>query len=571
MNTNDEIADIFEQVANLLEIQGDNPFRIRAYRHAALTIRDLPSDLTSFIHEGNDLTMLPGIGQDLADKILEITKTGELTMLKDLRHKIPISLNELMSVPGLGAKRIKQLYEKLDVKNLNELERAAKNGKIEQLEGLGAKTQEAILRGIKQIRSRGGRQLLVTVEHMVDPLVKYLEKDKLVQKIVVAGSFRRRKDTIGDVDILVIGEDAVKIIDYFVKYEGVKEIIAKGNTKSSIMLRSGFQVDLRVVLKESYGAALFYFTGSKEHGVVIRKIAMQKGLKINEYGVFKRKKNIASKTEEEVYAAVGLPYIEPELRENRGEIEAALHKKLPKLIILQDIKGDLHSHTNKTDGTNTLEEMAKAAESKGYEYLGITDHSKHLTVAHGLDVKEVVEQIKQIDKLNHKLKNITVLKSIEVDILEDGSLDLPDTLLKELDYTVGSLHHKFKLTKQQQTERVIRAMDNRYFNIFGHPTGRILREREPYELDIEQILQAAKERGCILELNSHPNRLDLNDIYCKMAKDLGVKIAISTDAHSIESLEHMRYGVNQARRGWLEKEDVVNTFSITKLRSCFKR
>ena len=568
--SNNEISEIFEQVANLLEIQGANLFRVRAYRHVAAIIRDLSFDLASFVHENNDLTTLPGVGQDLASKILEIVKTGKSSMLKELQQEIPAGLNDFMSISGLGAKRVKELYEQLGVKNLSELEAAAKAGRIEKLEGFGTKTQEIILRGIKHVRDQSGRLLFITAKRMVDQLLDYLQKNNMVQEAIAAGSVRRKKETIGDLDILVIGEEAEKIIDYFVKYEEVKEIIAKGDTKCSVILRSGLQVDMRVMSRESYGAALFYFTGSKEHGIAIRKIALQKGLKINEYGVFKAKKNIASTTEKKVYAAVGLPYIEPELRENRGEIEAAFHNALPKLITLQDIKGDLHLHTAKSDGSNTLEEMAKAAVIRGYEYIGITDHSRHLTIANGLDVKDVMAQIKLIDKLNAQFKNITILKSIEVDILEDGSLDLPDSILQELDYTVCSIHHKFKLTKKQQTERVIRAMDNKYFNILAHPTGRILREREPYEIDIELVLQAAKERNCILELNSHPNRLDLHDINCKLAKDMGIKIAISTDAHSTDALLHMQYGINQARRGWLEKYDVINTYSLAQLKKTFR-
>ena len=568
--SNNEISEIFEKVANLLEIQGANLFRVRAYRHVAAIIRDLSFDLASFVHENNDLTTLPGVGQDLASKILEIVRTGKCSMLKELQQEIPAGLNDFMSISGLGAKRVKELYEQLGVKNLSELEAAAKAGRIEKLEGFGVKTQEIILRGIKQVRDQSGRLLFITAKRMVDQLLGYLQKNNMVQEAIAAGSVRRKKETIGDLDILVIGEEAEKIIDYFVKYEEVKEIIAKGDTKCSVILRSGLQVDLRVMSRESYGAALFYFTGSKEHGIAIRRIAVQKGLKINEYGVFKAKKNIASTTEKEVYAAVGLPYIEPELRENRGEIEAAFHNVLPKLITLQDIKGDLHMHTAKSDGSNTIEEMAKAAVSRGYEYIGITDHSRHLTIAHGLDVKDVMAQIKLIDRLNAQLKNLIILKSIEVDILEDGSLDLPDSILQELDYTVCSIHHKFKLTKKQQTERVIRAMDNKYFNILAHPTGRILREREPYEIDIELVLQAAKERNCILELNSHPNRLDLHDINCKLAKDMGIKIAISTDAHSTDALLHMQYGINQARRGWLEKADVINTYSLAQLKKTFR-
>jgi DNA polymerase (family 10) len=387
----------------------------------------------------------------------------------------------------------------------------------------------------------------------------------------IAGSYRRRKETVGDLDILATCKKGSKVMDSFVEYEDVEKVLSKGKTRSSVVLRSGIQVDLRVVPQVSYGAALHYFTGSKEHNIAVRKMGVKKNLKINEYGVFRGEKRIAGKTEKEVYKQVALAYIEPELRENRGEIEAAKKGQLPPLIKLKDIRGDLHTHTKSTDGRYKLEDMAKAAEKRGYEYFAVTDHSKHVTVAKGLNAERLARQIEEIDRLNQKMKGIRILKSIEVDILEDGSLDLPDSVLKELDLVTASVHYKFNLSQEKQTERIIKAMDNPLVNIFCHPTGRLINERRPYEVNIERLLEAAQERGCFLELNAHPDRLDLNDAHCKLAKDMGVKVAISTDAHSIDDLDLMRFGISQARRGWLEAEDVLNTRRWEELKKLLKR
>jgi len=568
---NRDIAEIFEQTADLLEIKGDNPFRIRAYRNAALTIQNLSQDVNELIKQGKDLSELPGIGEDLANKVAGIVKTGKFPVLEKLTKKYPLELCELMKITGLGAKRVKVLYEELNIKNLTDLEKAARKGEIRSLPSFKEKTEKSILEGIKFKTSEAGRIKLYEAEQITNALINYLRQDKRVENIAVAGSNRRQKDTVGDADILISYRSGADIMERFVKYEDVTKVISKGEAKSTVLLRSRFQVDLRLIVKQSFGAALLYFTGSKAHNIAIRKIANKKGLKISEYGVFRGKKRIAGKTEQQVYATIDLPYIEPELRENQGEIEAAQDGKLPNLVKLEDIKGDLHVHTNATDGHNTLEEMANAAQKKGYQYIAISDHSKHVTIAHGFKAKDLTRQIAQIDKLNSKLKNITILKSIELDILEDGSLDLPDDILKELDLTVCAIHYKFNLSKDKQTERVLKAMDNPYFNIFAHPTGRLINERGPYEIDIERIIKAAKQKNCVLELNAYPNRLDLNDIYCHMAKDVGVKIAISTDSHSINDLNFMRFGVGQARRGWLEKGDVINTRSVEQLRKLLKR
>lgn len=567
---NIEIAEKFNKLANLLEIQGANPFRVRAYRNAARTIRGLGKNVSDLIAEGSDLTDLPGIGKDLADKIKVMIKTGKLPLLDQIEKKIPPLLNELMRIEGLGGKRIQILYKKLKIKNLKDLKESLEKGKVRKLKGFGEKTEQKILQGISNVNQYTKKIKLADVMPIVETLINYLKKKTSVI-IECAGSFRRHKETIADLDILAITDDSKSIIEHFVNFDETAEVLAKGTTRSTIRLYSGLQVDLRVVPKKSYGAALLYFTGSKEHNIAIRRLGLQRKLKVNEYGVFKGKKQIAGVSEKEIYTLFKLPYIEPELREDRGELEAAVKNKLPKLITLDDIRGDLHCHTAATDGNASLEVMAKAAETLGYDYLAITDHSMHLAMVHGLNKKSLFEQIKLIDKLNSKLKKLVILKSIEVDILEDGKLDLPNDILKELDFTVCSIHSKFNLSSKKQTERIIKAMDNLYFTILGHATGRLINRREPYSIDMECIINAAKERRCILELNAQPDRLDLNDIYCKMAKEIGVKIAISTDAHSIGQLSYMEFGVYQARRGWLEADDVVNTRSLKNLKKILSK
>jgi DNA polymerase (family 10) len=565
--TNAQIAKIFDKIADLLEIKGENVFRVRAYRMAARTINDLSHDLNEMIKQGADLTELPGIGKDLAAKIAEIEKTGTVPLLENLKKEIPEELLDIMYLSGLGAKRVGKLFFALGIKNRGDLQEAAKAGKIRDLPGFGIKIEENILAELQQNADVKKRLMLYEVEQIVEPLLKYLRNLSGVKKVEAVGSLRRKKETIGDIDILAIAKDHAALMQKFIKYESVQSVLVHGENKTSVQLDSGLQVDLRVFNEESYGAAMLYFTGSKEHNVELRKIAIKKVLKLNEYGVFKKEENIASKTENEVYKSLGLSFIPPELREERGEIALAAKNRLPKLIELSDIRGDLHAHSNKTDGRMPIKEMAEAAKVLGYEYMALTDHSKHLAMAHGLDEKALRKSIAEIDELNSKFKKFTILKGIEVDILEDGTLDLDDDVLKELDIVVAAVHYKFNLSREKQTKRIIRAMDNKYMNILAHPTGRLINEREPYEIDIEKIILAAKERSKILELNSHPNRLDLNDLHCKMAKEAGVKIAISTDAHSINNFNLMIYGINQARRGWLEKDDVVNTRNLRELRS----
>lgn len=568
---NTEIAELFNQLADILEIEDANPFRVRAYRTAARNISGMSHSLSDMVIKGENLTELPGIGKDLAEKIKTIINTGELPALKKEMKNIPKGLTDMLMLQGVGPKKIKKLHDKLKVENLHDLEKAAKAHKIKDLSGFGEKTEEHILKEIKKWKSVEKRFNLADVEDIANELISYLEKSPNTKKAVVAGSYRRRKETVGDLDILVTNKNGSDIIDHFVKFEKIANVISKGSTRSTVILKSGLQIDLRVVPEKSYGAAMHYFTGSKAHNIALRKMAVDKKLKFNEYGLFKGEKQIAGKTEKEIYDYFNLDFIEPELRENRGELEAAAKHKLPDLIELKDIKGDLHAHTLATDGQNTIEEMENSAKKLGYNYLAITDHTKHLTVANGQDEKRLLKQIKEIDKINSKLKDFRILKSAEIDILEDGSLDISDNVLKELDLRVCSVHYKFDLSEKKQTERILRAMDNQYFNILAHPTGRLLGKRDAYQINLEKIIEGAKERGCFIELNAQPLRMDLSDTYCMLAKEKGVKVVISTDAHSTNQLRYMQFGIGQARRGWLSKYDILNTLTLSKLLNALKK
>ncbi len=569
--TNSDIAEVLNRIAELLELEGANPFRIRAYRNAARTVTGLSRPIGSMLTEGADLSELPGIGKDLAAKITEISETGHLRFLDEIEGRTPPGLAKLLGVPGLGPKRVQALYTALGVDDLDKLVAAAKAGKLRRLPGFGAKSEEKILRGLKTRGAEEHRMAWSRAEEVALPLVDYLTAVRGVKQVTVAGSYRRHRETVGDLDILATAAEGAPVIERFVAYEDVAEVVSQGATRSTVVLRNGLQVDLRVVRAASYGAALHYFTGSKAHNIAVRKMGVAKGLKINEYGVFKGEKRIAGRSEKEVYAQVGLPYIEPELRENQGEIEAARRKGLPKLVRLEDIKGDLHTHSKASDGHASIAEMAEAAKSRGYAYFAVSDHSKKVTIAHGLDAKRLARQVDQIDRLNDELKGIRVLKSVEVDILEDGRLDLPDSILERLDLRVCAVHSKFDLPRDKQTERIIRAMDNPLFNVLAHPTGRLIGSRAACEIDMERVMKAAQERGCILEVNAQPERLDLTDMHCRMAKDLGVKVAISTDAHSTGDLGLLRFGISQARRGWLEAEDVINTRSWREVAKLLRR
>lgn len=568
---NSDIADVFNKIADLLEIKQANQFRVRAYRDAARTIGGLSKTAADLLEQGKDLSDLPGIGKDLAEKIETIIKSGTHPLLEDLKKEIPEELSGLMKLQGMGPKKIAAIYNKLGIKTAGDLRKAAEEHKIRGLPGFGKTTEKNILEELERRQGEHKRFKLSVAEQMIKPYVEHLKGDDKVKSIEIAGSYRRRKETVGDIDILASCKRGCNIMDRFTGYEDVEKVVSKGETRSTVILKTGLQVDLRVVPQVAFGAALHYFTGSKEHNIACRKIAVKKKYKLNEYGLFKNDDRIAGRTEEEVYSELDLLYIEPELRENRGEIEAGKDRKLPNLITLDDIRGDLHVHTKATDGRYSLEDMVRGAEKKGYEYVAVTDHSKKVTVANGLDKKRLRRQIQEIDKLQDKFKKIRILKSIELDILEDGSLDLPDDVLKELDFTVCSVHYNVNLSREKQTSRVLKAMDNPHVNIIGHPSGRLIHERKPLDLDMEKLMQAAAERHIHFEINSHPDRLDLDDAYCKLGKEIGIKMAVATDAHSIDDLDLIRFGVGQARRGWLEADDVINTLPWEKLKKELQR
>jgi len=563
---NEDIASVFDEIADLLEIEGDNPFRIRAYRNGARTLRELGRDIGTLITQGEDITRLAGIGKNLAAKIQEILDTNHCRALDKLRKQLPAELTELLKLPGLGPKRVHALYHELDIHTHEQLERAARDGLIQHLPGFGAKTEARILEAIQAHADTSRRFKRVVAGRYAEPLIDYLKAAEGVEQVQLAGSYRRARETVGDLDLLVSARSGRTVIEYFVAYDEVETVLSRGTTRATVILHSGLQVDLRVVAQESYGAALYYFTGSRSHNIAVRRIAQRRGLKINEYGIFRGKKRIAGKTEQDMFKAVGLPYIPPELRENRGEIEAAYAGLLPRLVELGDLRGDLHAHTRASDGHEPLRTMADAAKARGLEYLAITDHSKRLTVAHGLDSKRLLAQLERIDEFNVNGHDITLLKGIEVDILEDGSLDLPDQVLARLDIVIGAVHSSFNLSRAKQTRRILHAMDNPNFTLLAHPTGRLIDRRAPYDADMTSIIRHARERGCYLELNANPQRLDLLDTHCQLAREEGVLVSINSDAHGITDFDNLRFGVGQARRGWLEKQDVLNTRPLSALR-----
>ncbi len=553
------VAAIFEEIADRLSIQGANVFRVRAYSNAARLLQGLGRDVKQMVERGGDLTELPGIGADLAGKMREIVETGKCALLERLRREMPAAVTELLKVPRLGPKRVAALWHDLDVQTPEQVLRAARDGRIRALAGFGEKMERQIEAAVAARLLVETRVKLATAAQYAEALVRHLERAQGVERVVVAGSFRRMRETVGDLDLLVTVRKANAAMERFVAYPDVAEVLAQGGTRASVRLKSGLQVDLRVVAAESFGAALVYFTGSKAHNIALRRIAQERGLKINEYGVFKGTKRIAGDTEASVYRIIGLPEIPPELREDRGEIEAARAGGLPQLVEVADLKGDLHAHTTATDGRNSLEDMVAAAQALGFEYLAITEHSRRQTMAHGLDPERLRRQADAIDRLNAKRKGIRVLKGIEVDILDDGTLDLPDSVLAELDIVVAAVHSRFNLSRAQQTERILRALENPHVTLLAHPTGRLIGEREPYDVDMLKIVRKAKARHIYLELNAHPERLDLTDTNCRMAKDEGVLVAIDSDAHDTGQFANLHYGVGQARRGWLRREDVLNT------------
>ncbi len=572
MTSNHAIAGIFREMGDLLELKEENPFKIRAYRNAGQTLENLTEDISDIASKG-DLTKLPGIGKDLSEKIKEFLTTHKIRDYENLKSKTPKVLLDMKAIPGVGAKTAILLHKKLKLKNLEDLEKKAKENKIQKLPGMKAKTEENILKGLEFLKKSKGRFLLEDGVPLAEEIVGQLRKMKGVKQASVAGSVRRRKETIHDVDILVTASDPKKVMDAFVSMPSVSDVLGKGETKSSIRTVNGMQVDLRVVDPEAYGACLLYFTGSKEHNIHIRDIAKKKGYKLNEYGLFKIKgdKLVASDSEAHLYKLLGMEYIEPELREERGEIEAAIKHKLPHLVSEDAIRGDFHSHTDQSDGENTLEEMAQAAREFGLEYLVVTDHSKSLTVANGLSDKRVFARIEEIRKLNKKLKGITLLAGSEVDILSDGTLDYQDDVLKELDFVVASVHSGFKQSRDKITERLLKAMDNKYVNLIGHPTGRLIGVRDAYEVNMDKLIRGAKQTKTALEINCHPVRLDLNDVYAHQAMDAGVMLAISSDSHSTGQFNNFKYGVSVARRAWCEPKNILNSLTLEQLKKQIKK
>jgi DNA polymerase (family 10) len=563
---NGEIAEIFDDIADLLEIKGQNPFRIRAYRRAAQNVLTVPHDLSKL--STDELMKIPGIGKDLASKIKEYSETGKVKALEDLKEEIPEGVLDLIAVPGLGPKTAKLLYDKLGITNMGELERFAKAGKLRDLPHIQDKTEQNIIKGIETIKRGRERMPIGRVLPLAEEIVRQLRGKAPVKEISLAGSLRRWRDTIKDIDILVTSGDPKKVMDVFVGLPSVSDRISKGQTKSSVILSEGIQVDLRVVEESSYGAALQYFTGSKAHNVKMREMAGRNGLKINEYGIFEEKsgKTLGGKKESDIYRVLAMDYIEPEMREDTGEIESALKRTLPRLIENSDIKGDLHVHSNWSDGSHSIEDIAKEAERLNYEYIALTDHSKGIGVAHGLTEERVRSQLKEIDRINRKLSGFTILKGAEVDIKSDGSLDFSDDILRHLDIVIAAVHSGFKQSREQITSRLISAMKNPFVTVIAHPTGRLIGEREAYEVDLDKVLRVAAETGTAIEINAYPLRLDLNDIYARKAKELGIPIVISTDTHVAIQYHFMKYGVAVARRGWLEAKEVANTKGLRELK-----
>ena len=564
---NAEIAAMFDQTADLLEIKGENQFRVRAYRRAARTVEGLPQSVRGMLAAQADLSELPGIGKDLAGKIAAIVESGHFDLLDQLKQKMPGDLGEMAALPGLGPKRIKLLYSKLKVRTLGDLRKAVHAGRLQRRKGFGPTIEKKLAAALeKPVATK--RHRLAVAEAEAEALLAYLRNGG---RVVVAGSYRRRRETVGDLDILVTSEHAAEVCGKLTRYDNVAEVLAHGPTRATVVLRSGLQVDLRAVKEASYGAALLYFTGSKAHNIALRGIANDRKWKLNEYGLFSGKRRIAGASEEEVYEKLGLAFIPPEMREDRGEIYLAITHKIPRLVSIGDIRGDLHVHSDWTDGTAPIEEMAAAAQACGYEFMALTDHSRRQAMSHGLDPARVTRQIHEIDKINARLKGFTILKGIEVDILKDGGLDLPDSTLEKLDVVVASVHSFFDLTREEQTERMIRAMRNPYVSIIGHPTGRLIGTRDPYEIDMDRVLSAAAELNCCVEINAEPDRLDLNDLHAHTAKAKGVKVAVSTDAHSVHAFKYLRFGINQARRAWLTADDVINTRPLAELRKLLKQ
>ena len=580
-----DVARTLTTLADLLEIQGASPFRIRAYRNAVATINNLTRTLESMVEAGEDLTELPGVGKSVAKHVTELLKTGRITRLEEVSAEYPITLVELVRLDGVGPKKAKKLFDELGVKSVDELEAALDAGTVQQLGGFGAKSADKVRNSIDDYRKHTGRFQVHEAEKLIAGLLEYVRATPGVAEAVVAGSLRRRKETIGDVDILARFEgNGAEVISRFVSYSGVARVLGAGETKGSVLLHSGLQVDLRVIPGRSFGAALQYFTGSKEHNVSVRTRAVRQGLRVNEWGVFRVPENseadeigkedgqrLAGDTEAEVYEALGMAWVPPELRENRGEVEAAIEGTLPELVTLDQIRGDLQMHSTWSDGAASLEEMAQACKALGYEYIAVTDHSQAMAMVQGLTPERARKQWAEIDEVRERVDGIEIFKSVEIDILKDGSLDMPDDVLDELDVVVISIHSFMDMDRSTMTDRVLKAMAHPTVDILAHPTGRRINRREPFEMDIEAVLEAAADLGVAVELNANPNRLDLKDTHVYRAKELGVPVVISTDAHSPRGLADMRFGIDQARRGWLSAKDVLNTRTLPEFRSWLDR
>lgn len=560
---NIEIADIFDNMAKIMECIGDNSFRINSYKRAAVILRDLTEDVTLLAKE-NRLKDLDGIGAGLAEKIVEYIEKGKIVRYEELKKETPEGLIMLLDVPGVGPKTAALLYKELKIKNINDLEKAVTEGKLKDLPGMGEKKEQSILKGIQFLKEAGKRISLGVALPIVKNIIEQFKKEG-IELVSSAGSLRRMKETIGDIDILIGHEKGGEIISDFVRRPFVKRILAEGETKGSAIVEGGLQVDVRVVKPDSFGAALQYFTGSKEHNIRLREMAKSKGYKINEYGVFKGDKKICGEKEEDVYKALGLPWISPLLREDRGEIDAAKHHKLPKIISIEDIKGDLHMHSRWSDGAATIEEMVQKAKEIGYEYIAITDHSQSMRIAGGLGPKEIEKQIDEIKNINKGMKNFRILRGSEVDIKNDGSMDLSDDILEKMDFVIGAIHAGFKQDEETLTKRITTAMRNPHVDVIAHLSGRLIGNREAYELDMNEILKTAAETKTALEVNAHYMRLDLNDVWARRAKEMGVKISIGTDSHNKDSLWMMELGVSVCGRAWLEKEDILNIMTASEL------
>lgn len=594
---NIEIAETLVELADLLEIRGDNPFRVRAYRNAARTIRGLTRSLRQMVAEDEDLTELPGVGKDMAAHIRELVEERKLDLLEEVALEVPRELAVLTRLDGVGPRKARKLWETLGVVGIDDLEEALVKGRVEGLEGFGAKSVQKIRRSIQAYRERQGRFLRTDAEKYVEPLLEHLRADPRIRRLEVAGSYRRKKETVGDIDVLALldapevdgsspdPEVAARVMERFTTFEGVERVEMAGETRGSVVLRSGLPVDLRILPRRSYGAGLHYFTGSKEHNVAVRQLGVRRNLKISEYGVFRLENGadaegsegeavgeaLEAETEEQVFASVGLPFIPPELREDRGEVQAAGEGALPELVERSAVRGDLHMHSTWSDGRASIQEMAEACRERGYEYMALTDHSQAVRVAGGLTADDLRRQREEVEEAREAVEGIHILWGCEVDILRDGSLDLPDDVLEELDLVLVAVHSHMGLEAQEMTDRVLTALEHPEVDVLVHPTGRILNRRDPYAVDVEAVLQKARERDVAVELNANPLRLDLNDLHLKRAKELGLRISVATDAHRVGELDHMEPGIHQARRGWLEAGDVLNALPLDRLLRWLRR